>query len=85
MKFSQKHFENWRIWKSQFFWVGHFEKKKSFILMKISQSLFVSKDGSKFLSSQTWQHFLTRAKNFDGEHIGIWIFLLKIFGLIVCR
>ena len=53
--------------------------------MKISQSLFVSKDGSKFLSSQTWQHFLTRAKNFDGEHIGIWIFLLKIFGLIVCR
>ena len=27
----------------------------------------VSKDGSKFWSSQTWWHFLTLAKHFDGE------------------
>ena len=42
--------ENWRFWKSQFFWVGHFElfkKKKTYIFsvipMKTSQSLLVSK------------------------------------------
>ena len=28
MKFSQKNIENWRSWKTQFFWVGHFEFKK---------------------------------------------------------
>ena len=32
--FSRKIFENWRFWKTQFFWVGHFEfyfsKKKNF-------------------------------------------------------
>ena len=38
-----------------------------FFLMKISQSLLVSKDGSKFWSSQKWQHFLTHAKHFEGE------------------
>ena len=38
-----------------------------FFPMKISQSLLVSKDGSKFWSSQEWQHFLTHAKNFEGE------------------
>ena len=27
----------------------------------------VSKDGSKFWSSQMWRHFLTHAKHFDGE------------------
>jgi hypothetical protein len=31
--------------------------------MEIGQSLLVSKDGS----SQTWQHFLTYAKHFEGE------------------
>ena len=35
--------------------------------MKISQSLLVSKDGSKFWSSQTWQHFLTHTKHSWGE------------------
>ena len=25
MKFSQKNIENWRFWKTSFFWVGHFE------------------------------------------------------------
>ena len=61
MKFWQKNFENWRFWKSQFFWVRHFEffffKKYCFcfIPMKIVKSLLVSKDGSKFWSSQTCQ------------------------------
>ena len=36
MKFSQKNIENWRFWKTHFFWVGHFEfcfsKKKKFLL-----------------------------------------------------
>ena len=55
-----------------FFWVGHFDFFFSkiffcFFPMKISQSLLVSKDGSKFWSSQTWQHFLTHAKHFEGE------------------
>ena len=38
-----------------------------FISMKTSQSLLVSKDGSKFWSSQMWQHFLTQTKHFDRE------------------
>ena len=38
-----------------------------FFPMKISQSLLVSKDGSKFWSSQTWQHFLTHTKHSWGE------------------
>ena len=46
--FSQKNFKNWRFWKSQFFWIGHFEffffKKK----MKISPNLYDRMDGSKF-------------------------------------
>ena len=74
MKFSQKNFENWRFWKMHFFWVGHFDfffsKKKiffGFFPMKISQSLLVSKDGSKFWSSQMWQHFLTHTKHSRGE------------------
>ena len=73
MKFSQKFFENWWFWKMHFFWVGHFEfffSKKIFFFffpMKISQSLLVSKDCSKFWSSQTWQHFLTHTKHSWGE------------------
>ena len=77
MKFSQKNFENWWFWKMHFFWVGHFEfifsKKKIFFCffpLKISQSLLVSKDGSKFWSSQTWQHFLTKTKHFTPECVG---------------
>ena len=76
MKFSWKNIENWRSWKMTFFWVGHFEfffsKKKFFfclILIKTCQSLLVSKDGSKFWSSQMWQHFLTQTKHFDRECI----------------
>ena len=47
-----------------------FSKKNIFFCffpMKISQSLLVSKDGSKFWSSQMWRHFLTHAKHFEGE------------------
>ena len=43
------------------------KKKNCFIPMKTSQSLLVSKDGSKFWSSQRWQHFLTQTKHFDRE------------------
>ena len=55
MKFLRKKFENWRFWKSH----------------KIWNKILVSKNGSKFWSSQTWQHFLTRAKHFDGECVSI--------------
>ena len=55
MKFWRNLLSFWRSWKTQFFWVGHFEfffsKKKiffCFIPMKTCQSLLVSKDFSKF-------------------------------------
>ena len=48
-----------------------------FIPLKTSQSLLVSKDGSKFWSSQMWQHFLTHAKHFEGECIPKQFFSLK--------
>ena len=54
MKFSQKFFENWRFWKTQFFWVGRFgfffQKKNCycFIPMKIGQSFLGIKNGLKF-------------------------------------
>ena len=51
MKFSQKNIDNWRFWKTQFFWVGHFDifllKKNCFISMKISQRFLDIKTGSK--------------------------------------
>ena len=43
------------------------KKNVCFIPMKTSQSLLVCKDGSKFWSSQPWQHFLTQTKHFEGE------------------
>ena len=53
--FSWKFFENWRFWKFQFFWVGHFEfffqKKRDFFCffpIKISPNLHGRMDGSKF-------------------------------------
>ena len=48
-----------------------------FFPMKISQSLLVSKDGSKFWSSQTWQHFLTQTKYFEVEWIRSCSFVLN--------
>ena len=56
---------------SQPFWFFFFSSRKKYFFcffpMKISQSLLVSKDGSKFWSSQTWQHFLTHTKHSWGE------------------
>ena len=53
--------------------LNFFFRKKNFFFcffpMKISQILLVSKDGSKFWSSQTWQHFLTHTKHSWGECI----------------
>ena len=54
MKFWWELLSFCRCWKTQFFWVGHFDfffiKKFFFCLipMKTRQSLLVSKDGSKF-------------------------------------
>jgi hypothetical protein len=54
VKFSRNFFENWRFWKSQFFWVSHFEFFVSkffffcFIPMKISLNLYGRMNGSKF-------------------------------------
>ena len=67
MKFSIIFFENWRFWKMLFFWVCHFECVFLLFPMKTSQRLLVSKDGSKFWTSQTWRHFLTQTKHFEGE------------------
>ena len=47
-----------------------FFKKKiffCFILMLNGQSFLVSKDGSKFWSSQMWHHILTQTKHFEGD------------------
>jgi hypothetical protein len=46
-KIFTKNLENWRFWKTQFFWVGHFGFF-CLIPMKISQSYLGFKDGSKF-------------------------------------
>ena len=52
--------------KKMFFWVSHFD---FFLLIsyKKFQSLFVSWDGSKFWSTQTWRHILAHAKHFEGR------------------
>jgi hypothetical protein len=44
-----KNTENWRSWKSQFFWVGYFEfkKKKILLLPNIDQSQFMWYQGWK--------------------------------------
>ena len=52
------------VFLSRPFWILFF---KLFFLLQTSQHLFVSNDGSKILSSQNWQHFLTHAKHFEGE------------------
>ena len=55
MKFWWKLLSFWRCWKTQFFWVGHFEfffQKKfffCFIPIKISHKLCARMDGSQFL------------------------------------
>ena len=47
--FHKKSFENWRSWKSQFFWVSHFE----IVPIQISHILWGTKDGMKFC----WFHW----------------------------
>ena len=42
-------------------------KKFSFILIDISHKLWGSMDGTQFYSSQTWNHFLTHAKQTASE------------------
>ena len=46
-----------------------FQKKIFFCFfpIKTSQSLLVSKNGSKFWSNQTWRLFSTQTKHFEGE------------------
>ena len=55
LNFHEIFFENWRFWKIQFFWVGHFEFFFffkhfffCFIPMKISPNLYGRMDGSQF-------------------------------------
>ena len=52
MKLSENFFENWQFWKTQIFWVGHFElKKKVFfclIPMKTHQSWLVFNKGCEW-------------------------------------
>ena len=48
MKISKKNIENWRNWKTQFFWVGHFE----FFL------LHPHENQSKVLGYQRWDKML---------------------------
>ena len=46
------------------------QKKKYIFLLHSHENklkFLVSKDGSKFWSSQTWRHFLTQTKYFEGE------------------
>ena len=62
-KQSKKYFEKLSVFESAiliFF---------SFISVKTSQNLLVSKDGSKFWSSQIWKHFLVQTKYFEGKCI----------------
>ena len=47
------------VFLSRAFWI--------FFFWITSQSLLVSKDGSKLWSRHKWQHFLTQTKHFEGE------------------
>ena len=57
------------VFLSRPFWILFFKKKIFFCFfpIKTCQSLLVSKDRSKFWSSQMRQHFLTQTKHFDRE------------------
>ena len=50
------------------------------------QRLLVSKDGSEFWSSQTWQHFLTQTKHFEGELLWVnWFKNESFWHRFTCR
>ena len=77
MKFWQKLLSFWRCWKTQFFWIGHFEFFFEFfffffcfIPMKISHKLCVRMDGTQFLL--LWWF---TAKNECGNHKRAWVYL----------
>ena len=60
-------FKNWRFWKSQYFFNLAIFNFLCLIPMKTNQSSFVSKNGSKFWSSQKWQDLLTQTKHYAPE------------------
>ena len=53
MKFSQTIFENWRFWKTQFFWVGHFG-----ILFSKKKLLNPHENQSNLLGYEGWVEIL---------------------------
>ena len=71
IKFWQKLLSFWRCWKTQFFWVGHFEFFFCFIPMKISPKLCVRMDGTQFLI--LWWF---TAKNERGKDKIAWVYVL---------
>ena len=87
MKFSQKKFVNWRFWKAQFFWVGHFGffsfKKNFFCLIPIKSVinyviewiLMFSLVSSKFLAM----------RNITLYRCIIWIFLDNLCAFFINR
>ena len=77
MKFWRKLLSFWRCWKTQFFWVGHFDfffskkkKKIDFISMKISHKLYIRMDGTQFLI--LWWF---TAKNESGNDKIAWVYI----------
>jgi hypothetical protein len=48
MKFSQNNFENWRFWKTHFFWVGHFDFFFALFPWKSVKATWVSRMGRNF-------------------------------------
>ena len=80
LNFSGKNVENWRSWKSQFFWVGHFEsffQKNNiflgFIPIQISRNLWDTKAGTKMLWLVPWFSEKTRG----GIELWTALYLLK--------
>jgi hypothetical protein len=76
MKYWRKLLSFWRSWKTQFFWVGHFEFFFSkfffffcFIPMKISHKLCVRMNGTQFLL--LWWF---TARNKGGNHKWAWVY-----------
>ena len=74
------------VFLSRPFWILFFKKKKKicFFPIKTCQSLLVSKDGSKFWSSQSWQHILHLSVKWGSYHMhviinrGLYTFFLPL-------
>ena len=83
LKFSWKNIEDWRFWKTQFFWVGHFEFLFfrfffCFIPIKVSHKLYDRMNGTQFL----WLWWFT-AKN-DPPKTLIPVYLIPLLILREC-